>query len=107
MSMTEDQFLGNVRALAEAVRPGLAESMDRHPSRREVDRREDAAQQAADLRMAAEATLGRAVYLLERAEPLADIMAVVAAGMAHLGEANQCEIAAGIPAATRRSVEGN
>lgn len=88
---TEAEFLGNTVDLHAARLQTIA----RASARREVERRDAAAQQAADLVLAAEATLRRAIYKLERAEPLADILGAAATSVNHLVEALQCEIAAG------------
>ena len=87
---TEAEFLGNTVDLQQA----RARSLALHPSRREAERREAAAQQAADLKLAAEATLQRASFMLERAEPLAGPLAAAASAVTHLIEALRCEQAA-------------
>ncbi|WP_417220550.1 hypothetical protein [Arthrobacter sp.] len=101
MSMTEADFLGNTLDLQQA----RARAMALHPSQREAERREAAAQQAADLILAAEATLRRALYKLERAEPLSDVLGAAATSVTHLVEALQCEVAAG-RLVERRNDEG-
>ena len=72
--ITEAEYLGNNILAMEAARADRERIMATCPSRRESERREAAAQQAADLTLAAEATLRRATYLLERAEPLAETL---------------------------------
>lgn len=104
--ITEAQYLGNNVVDVEAARADRARSMAVHPARRESERREAAAQQAADLTLAAEATLRRASYLLERAEPLAESLGAAAAAVSHLVEALRCEQAAGHPVKTRTNEEG-
>lgn len=103
---TEAQFLGNNIIDVEGLRADRARSMAMHPARRESERREAAAQQAADLTLAAEATLRRATYLLERAEPLAETLGAAAAAVSHLVEALRCEQAAGHPVNSRTNEEG-
>ncbi|MGP5219409.1 hypothetical protein [Arthrobacter rhombi] len=103
---TEAEFLGNNIVDVEAARAARARSMAMHPARRESERREAAAQQAADLTLAAEATLRRATYLLERAEPLAETLGAAAAAVSHLVEALQCEQAANHPVTRRTNEEG-
>ncbi|MGP5725868.1 hypothetical protein ACTXOR_08770 [Arthrobacter rhombi] len=104
--ITEAEYLGNNILAIEAVRAARERSMAMHPARRESERREAAAQQAADLTLAAEATLRRASYLLERAEPLAETLGAAAAAVSHLVEALQCEQAANQPVTRRTNEEG-
>lgn len=104
--ITEAEYLGNNILAIEAVRAARERSMAMHPARRESERREAAAQQAADLTLAAEATLRRASYLLERAEPLAETLGAAAAAVSHLMEALQCERAATGQMTRRTNEEG-
>ena len=104
--ITEAEYLGNNILAMEAARADRERIMATYPSRRESERREAAAQQAADLTLAAEATLRRATYLLERAEPLAETLGAAAAAVSHLVEALRCEQAATGQMTRRTNEEG-